>query len=203
MLDASDSTIISMMDTEIIDPGDVTQARIEAVAAVGRDSRIPNDFQLYVTNSIIEMDYDGANEKIVATLHTFARYIDGIRVATDPSHGEYLNVIIDGTEKAEINLFYSNTSDVNPNDPSQVKIIPKTHLLSREKAIAIGLIEIQRTQEETRGYYDVQELRSAELLYVKSKASPDRFVLAWEIIDTDFSQVVINALDGSTMYWSL
>jgi hypothetical protein len=114
-----------------------------------------------------------------------------------------MNIIIDGTRQAEMDMEIHHSTRIDTGDPGQVRIIQTDELLPKDKVIEIGLKEIQRTQEERRGHYDTTQLRSAELVYVMSKTAPDRLVLAWEVTDNQFAQVVINALDGSSMYWSL
>ena len=93
-----------------------------------------------------------------------------------------------------------SVSTIDINNPEQTKLIPTEELLSREDAVGMGLSAIKATQEERRGYYESADMRSIELIYVMKE---DRLVLAWEIIDVNFAQVAISALDGRVLYWSM
>ena len=196
------TTIISKMNTEIADPGNIELSKQQAADDVLRDARIPDDFKYYKTGCIIEMDDDGSNEKTVAALHTFARYVDNIRVSIDPTHGEYLNVVVDGTDKAEIDLVTYIPTHINLDDSNVVKKINRNKLISKDEIIDIGLKAIKRVQEDKKGYYEDSKVKTAELVYVISPSSEDKLVLAWEIMDNNYAHATVDALNGSVLYWS-
>ena len=197
--EAADNTI-AITDVEITDQGDMLGSQEQAITAVEKDERIPTDFRLHRTNTIIESDMDGENEVPVATLHTFARYINGIRVSVDPEQGEYLNLLMDGTKSAEMDLVSRCQMEINIDG---AKTAVKKDLLSKEEIVSLGLESSKQLQAENYGYAPEEvKLKSIEPVYVVSPSNPQKMVLAWNVIDNQMVYVIMDARSGEVLYWS-
>lgn len=196
--DTAENTI-ALTDIEIADPSDIPGSQEQAITAVEKDERIPADFQLHRTNTIIESDMDGENEVPMATLHTFARYINGIRVSVDPEQGEYLNLLMDGSKSAELDLVSRCKMEINIDG---AKMAARKDLLSKEEIVSLGLESSKQLQEENYGYAPEVKLKSIEPVYVVSPSNPQKMVLAWNVIDDQMVYVIVDARSGEVLYWS-
>lgn len=191
---------IAVSDIELVDPNDFLESQNQAIAAIENHNLIPTDFQLHRTNTMIESDMDGSNEVSVATLHTFARYIDGIRVSVDPEQGEYLNLLMDGTESAELDLVSRCQAEISIEG---AEMAAKGDLISKEDIVTLGLENSKRLQEENYGYAPEElKLKSIEPVYVVSPSDPQKMVLAWNVLDDQLVYVIIDARSGEVLYWS-
>lgn len=197
---AAANNLIAVTDIAVTDPGDIPGSQEQAVAAAEEDGRIPGDFQLYRTNTIIESDMDGENEVPAATLHTFARYIDGIRVSVDPEQGEYLSLLMDGTNSAELDLVARCQTEINIEG---ARMAARTDLLPKEEIVSLGLESSRQLQAEHYGYSPEElTLKSIEPVYVVPPSEPHKMVLAWNVIDDQGVYVIVDARSGEVLYWS-
>lgn len=197
--DASENTILTT-DIGLADPGDITGSQEQAIIAAEQEENIPSDFRLHRTNTIIESDMDGQNEVPVATLHTFARYIGGIRVSVDLLQGEYLNLLMDGTKTAELDLGLRCRVAINMDGAERAA---KKDLISKEEMVLLGLASSKQLQTEKHGYAPEEiKLKAIEPVYVVSPSEPLKMVLAWDVVDDQMIHVILDARSGEVLYWS-
>lgn len=197
--DAAGNTILTT-DIELTDPDDIAGSQEQAIIAAEQAERIPSDFRLHRTNTIIESDMDGQNEVPVATLHTFARYISGIRVSVDPLQGEYINLLMDGTKTAELDLGLRFQTAINMDGAERAA---RKDLISKEEMVLLGLESSKQLQTEKHGYAPEEiTLKSIEPVYVVSPSDPLKMVLAWDVIDDQMIHVILDARSGEVLYWS-
>lgn len=196
---AVENTILTT-DIELAAPDDIAVSQEQAIKAIQNAESIPSDFQLHRTNTIIESDMDGQNEVPMATLHTFARYIDGIRVSVDPLQGEYLNLLMDGTKTGELDLSLRYPMEI---DIDKAEKAVKKDLISKEEIIQLGLESSKQLQTEKHGYAPEEiTLKSIEPVYVVSPSDPLKMVLAWDVVDDQMIHVILDARSGDVLYWS-